>query len=122
MPTLLCKHVDAAEPREAALDQRLDLAAARDVGGVHLACAALAFDDRLRLRRRVDADIDREDPCAFAREQGGGRLAVAPAWPDRAGAGDDRDFSGQPANHHRSFRFLIVRPSRRASPIPAIRS
>ena len=33
---------------------------------------------------------------ALAREQHGGRLAVAPAWSDRARAGDDRNFVLQP--------------------------
>src|SRR3546814_5975489 len=53
---------------------------------------ALFLVEAAGLRRGVTVDVDREDGCAFAGVEHRRRLAVAPAWSDRAGAGDENDL------------------------------
>ena len=66
------------------------LAALDDVGSVGRADPALLLDDGFGLVGGREAQIDPEHLRPFAREQHGRGLAVAPARPDRAGAGDQR--------------------------------
>jgi hypothetical protein len=91
--------VDPPERGHAGQRHRLDARRPGHVGGVGGADPALAFDDALGLVRGLEVAIDAEHLGALAREQHRGRLAVAPARPDRPGAGDQRDLVLQSPAH-----------------------
>ena len=64
---------------------------------------AVIADPRDRLGHRVGILVDGKDFGAFAGEQDRGGPAVAPARPNAAGPGNERDFSFDPSRH-RPFR------------------
>src|SRR5215831_17209620 len=85
--------------------------AARDVGRVRHRLAVLSADRRDGLLGALLHLVDAKDLRAFAREEDGGRLAVAEARAARPGAGDDRDLTVQAAAH----RTFTARTSGRDS-------
>ena len=86
------EHVDPAEAPDAVLDERLDALGGRRVAARRHAGAALGLDQPPRFGGGGVIDVEAGDARALAGEQHGGRLAVAPAGPARAAAGDDRDL------------------------------
>ena len=107
------QHVDPAERRHAGLDHGLDAVGFGDVGRMGRADAALALDDAPGLVGRREVEVDREYVGPLAREQHGGRLAIAPARADRARAGDQRHLAVEPPGHVRLP--LVFRPRKDAS-------
>ena len=107
---IVVEHVDAAIGIEACGDHRLDVAAPGRVGGKCGRLAALGRDDLDGLFRGRGVTIDAKNLRALACESHGGRLAVAPSRPDRAGADHQRCLAFKPL--HR--RLLL---SKRLKPI-----
>ena len=70
-----------------------------DVAGRDAGRAALALDDSGGFLRGIPIEVDADDMRPFPREEGGGRLAVAPAWSDRARGHDDCDLVLQTTWH-----------------------
>ncbi len=96
---VVVEHVDAPEAIEAGGDRPLDIRGARGVGAERLRLAAFAPDDLDGLARSALVHVDAEDPSAFAGEEHGGGLAVAPAGADRARADHERRLAGEPSCH-----------------------
>ena len=103
---IVVEHIDAAKGFQAGRHHGLDVAGARYIGGERGRVAALGGDDLDGLLRGGRVAIDAEHPGALARKGHGGRLAVAPAWPDRAGSDHQRCLSLEP--FHRLLRFYDV--------------
>src|SRR5205085_7548595 len=82
-------------------DHRLDLRGPAHVRGECRGPAAFAGNDVDRLLRRLAVAVDAKHLRALARERHRGRLAVAPARPDRAGADHHRCLAAE-AWHSRS--------------------
>ena len=102
---IIDQNIDAAEFVAAGLGHGADLRIVEDVAdmGCDIAGRDLAViaDARHRLRHRIRGLVDGEDFRALAREQHGRGAAIAPAWPDATGPGNDRDFSLHPSRHRR---------------------
>jgi hypothetical protein len=77
--------------------------ASRHVGGEGAGLAAFGGDDVDGFLRRLAVAVDAKHLCALARKGHRGRLAIAPARPDRAGA-----------DHH---RCLALESIHRLSPV-----
>ena len=103
---IVVEHIDAAIGLQARRHHRLDVGGARDVRGERGCFAALACDDLHGLFRSSRVAIDAKHLRALARKGRGGRLAVAPARPDRACADNKRDFSLEPI--HRRLPVCLV--------------
>jgi hypothetical protein len=91
--------VDPAMGRGDACHERGDGLRIRDIAGMGRGAPAFSGDDLGRLVGRCLADVHAGDLSAFAREQRGGRLAIAPARADGAGAEDDRDLVLDASRH-----------------------
>ena len=61
---------------------------------------AVIADARHRFRHGVGILVDGKDFGALAREQYRGGAAIAPAGPDAAGPGDQRDFAFDASRHN----------------------
>jgi len=103
---VIVEHVDAAEIRDAGLHHRLDIGILRHVGAERQREAAFIGDDVGRLLGGAQVDVDAEHLRAFARAGDRGRLAVAPAGADRAGADDQRDLVLKTIRHRISPAVL----------------
>src|SRR5207302_1141300 len=101
---IVVEHVDTAIGFQAGRDHGYDIAAARDVGGERGCLAALAQYDLHGLFRSSRVAVDAKHLCALTRKGRGGRLAIAPARPDRTGADHHGGFSLEPI--HRRLPFL----------------
>ena len=101
---IVVQHVDAPVGRHARLDRRRHRIRLRHVGRPGGRLAALRFDDSGGLLCGLDIDVDGEDLRALAPVDHRRRLAVAPAGPDRARAGHQRDLAGQPVAPFHLFR------------------
>jgi hypothetical protein len=86
---VVVQDVDTAMARDAGLDHRLQFGRLADIGLMRERGAALGLDQRHRFLRGRQIAVHAHHPRAFARIQGRRRLAVAPAFADRSGAGDD---------------------------------
>jgi len=100
---IVVEHVDAAIGREACRHHRLDLACVGGIGGESRRLAAFGRDDFDGLFRGGAVAIDAKHFCTLARKSHRGRLAIAPARPDRTGA-----------DHH---RCLALEPLHRLLPV-----
>jgi hypothetical protein len=96
---IVVEHVDAPVSVEASRDRALHVRRARRVGPERFGVTALAADDLHGFPRGGFVQVDAEHARAFAREQHGGGLAVAPAGTDRARADDERRLAGEPSCH-----------------------
>jgi hypothetical protein len=103
---IVVEHVDAAIGLQARRHHRLDLGGAGDVGGEGGRLAALAGDDLHGLFRGRRVAIDAKHLRALARKGHGGRLAIAPAGPDRARAHHHRRLALEP--FHRLLPILLI--------------
>src|ERR1019366_5821726 len=102
---IVVEHVDAAKGLQAGRHHGLDVAGVRYIGGERGRVAAFGGDDLDGLLRGSRVAIDAEHPGTLAREGHGGRLAIAPAWPDRTGSGHQRCLSLEPI--HRLLPFTM---------------
>jgi hypothetical protein len=93
---IVVEHVDAAIGLQAGRDHRFDIACAGGVRRERGHLAAFGRDDIDRFLRCLAVAIDAKHLRALAREGHGGRLAVAPAGPDRAGADHHRCLALEP--------------------------
>ena len=93
---IVVEHVDAAIGFQAGRDHRLDIGGARDIGGERRRLAALAGDDIDGFLRGLAVAVDAKHLRALARKGHRGRLAVAPARPDRTGADHHRCLALEP--------------------------
>src|SRR5580692_2144463 len=84
------EHVDATIGAEAGGDHGFDLGGDRHVALIGGAFAALGTNDIAGRVGGVDVPVNGENLGPLASQQHGGRPAVAPAFGDRASAGDDR--------------------------------
>src|SRR5262249_4807082 len=93
------QHVDAAEPVETTLHHDLDRVGAGDVAllGDDLAAGGLHALDCFG--NAVEIAVDGEDFRAFLGKAHGRGAAIAPARPDAAGPGDDRNLVLQASAH-----------------------
>ena len=103
---IVVEHVDPAVGADASGHHRLDLTGARDVGGERNRSSAFARDDLHGLLGGRGAAIDAEHLRALARKGDRGRLAVAPAGADRAGADHHRRLALEPI--HRLLPFSLL--------------
>ena len=106
---IVVEHVDAAIGLEACRDHRLDIAGAGDIGGEGGRLAAFGCDDLRGLFRGGAIAIDAKHLRALARKRHRGRLAIAPARPDRAGADHHRCLALEPFHRLLPSQFVIVR-------------
>jgi hypothetical protein len=95
-PDIVVEHIDAAIGFQAGRNHRLDFVRARDVSGERARSAALASDDFYGFFGGGRVAVDAKHLRALARKAHRGRLAVAPARPDRTGADHHRNFSLEP--------------------------
>ncbi len=93
------QYVDAAETIETGFHHDFDRCGAGDVALMRDDLAACFFHALDGLRHAVEIAVDGEYPGAFLGEAHGGSASVAPAGPDTAGAGDDRDAVLQASAH-----------------------
>ena len=114
---VVVQDVDTAVAADHLVDDGLDRVRLRHVADGCFGPAALSRDDPDRLVRGLALDVDADDMGSVAGEQGGGRLAVAPTRPDRAGPEDDRNLVLQPVAHGcRSRSWIRVWPGSAAMP------
>ena len=95
------KNIDAPELFAAGLGHIADLRIVQHVADMGRYLALIA-DARDCLGHGVGILVDGKNPRALAREQYRGGTAIAPARPDAAGPGDQRNFSLY-ASRHEAF-------------------
>ena len=95
---IVVEHFDAAIGLEAGSHHRLDIAGACGIGGERRRSAAFGSDDIDGFLRRSLVAVDTKHLRALTREGDRGRLAIAPARPDRAGADHDRCLALEPCH------------------------
>src|ERR1700676_325059 len=103
---IVVEHVDAAVGLQAGGHHRLDLGRPGHVGGERGGLAAFARDDIDGLLSGGAVAVDAKHLRALARKGHRGRLAIAPARPDRAGADHHRCLALEPL--HRLLPDLLV--------------
>ena len=101
-PDVVDQDVDAAEPGQACLHDRLDVGGLRHVAGLDFGDAAFLADQVPGDLRGLQVEVAAEDGGALPGQQDGDRLAVSPAFADRSAARDQGDLFIE--SEHRALR------------------
>jgi hypothetical protein len=107
-PDIVVEHVDAAIGLEACRHHRVDIGGTGNIRGERGRLSAFGGNDFCGFFRGGAVAIDAKHRRALARKGHGGRLAISPARPDRAGADHQRCLPLEPI--HRKLPQRLSHP------------